>query len=382
MTLPVIDISKIFSPPTIDDVREIERQLLMTDENPVTDWSSGAVLRTMFELEAYVIQDFVANFLNDLFANGYPTDSSDADPGSQTMVAHGWYAVERDEGGFAQQTITLACDAQHGPFPIAVGRLYEASDGSVYTGLGGGTLNTSSTLTIDVLATTKGALRAMVTALSEQLPGVTVQAAAVKVISSVPQFGADPETNAALFARTDTRFDDPTVPPAGAAANDRVVNWILAAGTSTTRIRFDPSTTVPSGVVVTLANGTGGIPGGEVTTVQAYLDARRFDYLLAQAATNAAVTAGGTVLYPRDWTAAQLTAAQNAADAQWQGFLGQSKIGAKVPLSRLVQAVMDQGVVDFIGETLNGSAIDLVLGSTQVPNAAGSLAAELAWQPF
>lgn len=379
MTLPApIAISDIWPPPTIDDVRSLNLGFIAVDQNPVTDWHSGAVLRTMFELESYVLQDLVANLLPGIFANGYP----DAGGDSQTETAHGWYAIDRAPPTFARQTITLACDGSHGPYPIAAGLLYSATDSSVYTGLAGGTLPTGSTLTFDVAATSPGAARGLVNALVQQLAGVTVQSAAIKVIGGVGQFGSDEETDAALFAQTDARFEDLDAPLTDEDLQDRVETWALAAGTSATRTRIDADPAVPGGILLTLANGTGGITSGEVTTVQAYIDARAFDYITAQTATNASVTAGGTVLYPASWTSDQLTAAKAAADAAWAVAFSINQIGGLVELMTLNKVVMDTGVVDFVNKTLNGSPVDLVLASAEVPVAAGSLGAELTWSPY
>lgn len=376
MTLPApIDITQVFPPLTVDDVREIALAFIAVDQNPITDWHSGAIFRTMFELESFVTQDLV-NALNGIFGNGDP----DAGGDSQTLTAHAWYEIDREVASFAAQTITLACDATHGPYSIIAGRLYRATDGSIYSGLAGGTLGTGSTLTLDVGATSPGAMRGLVASLIEPLAGVTVQSAAVKVVSLVPQFGADAETDTALFARTDARFEDLDAPLTDEDLQDRIATWALAAGTTLTRLRFDPDTATPGAVILTLANGTGGVSGGEVTTIRVFVDAHTFDLITYQAATNETVNAGGVVSYPADWTADQLAAAKAAADGAWELSLSASKIGGTVTLAALNKAVMDQGTIDFTGKTLNGTSADLALASAKVP-AAGTLPSALDWNP-
>lgn len=374
--IPAIDISDIWSPPTIDDVRTLLLPFLTTDENPVTDWHSGAILRTMYELEAFVIQDLVANMLPGIFANGYPDTDDDA---SLDLIGHGFFGSDRVSATFATQTITLACDATHGPYTIATDRWYLTSDGALYQGLAGGTLGTSSTLAFDVAATSAGAARGLVNQLLSKLPGVTVQSAVVKVVGGVAQFGSDKEPNATYRARLNGRFPDLTADP---PVRDRFEQWALNAGTSTTRARLYADPAVPGASTLVLANNTGGIPGGEVTTVQNYVRARTFDDVTAVSASNASVTAGGVVLYPAAWTPAQLTAAKTAADNAWAAALATNQIGAHVTLSSLNRAVMDQGAIDFTNKMLNGAANDLMLASGQVPVAAGSLAAELTWSPY
>lgn len=376
MTLPApIDISEVFPPLTVDDVRELALAFIAVDQNPITDWHSGAIFRTMFELESFVTQDLV-NALNGIFANGDP----DAGGDSQTLTAHAWYEIDRELASFATQTIVLACDGANGPYPILAGRLYRATDGSIYSGLAAGTLGTGGTLTIDVGATSPGAMRGLVAALVQSLAGVTVQSAAVKVVSLVPQFGADAETNAALFARTDARFEDLDAPLTGEDLQDRIETWAKAAGTSLTRVRFDPDPATPGAILLTLANTSGGVSAPEVTTIQNFVDAHTFDLITYQAATNQTVNAGGVVSYPADWTAVQLTNAKTAADGAWVLSLSASKIGGSVTLAALNKAVMDQGTIDFTGKTLNGTGTDLALASTKVP-VAGTLPSALAWNP-
>src|SRR6185312_4478541 len=219
----------------------------------------------------------------------------------------------------------------------------------------------------------------LVATLVSPLPGVTVQSAAIKVVGGAGQFGSDAESDTAYKARMDGRFEDLDAAP---GTQDRLQKWSLAAGTSTTRVRIYADPATPGGAILVLANNTGGIPSGEVTTVQNYVNARTFDDVTAVAAVTTTVNAAGTVLYPASWAPDQLSGAQAAADAAWARALAGNQIGGLLALSALNQAVMDQGAVDFTGKTLNGTPADLTLASGHVPVAGGSLASQLLWSPF
>ena len=379
--MSVPSIADLLVPPSSDDINDLMLAYLTVAANPVTDWESGAVQRTMLAIEAEILSDLVGpgttpavqSMLAALLANGYP-DTAAGD--SLRTLAHGWFDIDGAPGSFAIQTVTLACDASHGPYTFTAG-LNEAvaSDGAKYVAAGGGTLSASSTLTLDFDARSIGLAKAMITKLADPgLPGVSVQSSAIKVITGVPQFGSNADSDATVSAAVAARFPDPAAIP----VEDRVITWALAAGTTTTRTRLDPDPALAGGVLLTIANATGPVPGGDVTTVAAYVLARQpiTDNVTVQNASGANITPGGTVTVP----AASLAAVQAAADAAWVTYLAQSQIGAAVFLLKLIQVVMDAGADNFVSPTLNGSGTDVVLTSGQVPVPVGSLISELVWQ--
>lgn len=373
------EISALLTPPSTDAIQKLLLAYLSVSNNPVTDWENGAVQKTMLMIETQILTDLlgagtppgVASMLAQLAANGYP-DSATGE--SLTTLADGWFDVEANPGGFAIQTVTLACDASHGPYVINAG-LNEAaaSDGKVYVAAAGGTLGSAGSLAIDFDARTVGLAKALITGLSPALPGVTVTAAAIKVISGVPQFGADADNDATIQAACAARFPDPAAIP----SEDRVIAWALAAGTTTTRTRLDPDPALAGGVLLTIANASGPVPSGDVTTVAAYVLARQpiTDNITVGNASAANITPGGTVTVPL----AQLAAIQAAADAAWVEYLSVSQIGAEVYLIKLIQVIMDAGALNFVDPTLNGTSADVVLSSGQVPVPVGSLISELTW---
>lgn len=341
---------------------------------PITDFASGAVMRTLLELETQTIDDLITQTLPLILAEGFP-DTSDGD--WLTAVAHGLFGIDRVLGTIATQTITIACDATHGPYVITAGaRFFTATDGRRYVAATGGTLSTSGTLVLDVTGESPGAALGLVSAVAADspMPGVSLVTAAIKVVSLVPQFGSNDETDNALVARCLARW--PSLTAAGDA--DRVEVWARAASTEVTRIRLDADGVNPGGVTLTVAGVSGAVSGGAVTAVQAYVDARApiTDYITAQNASNLTITATANVTVP----AAAEADIKAAADAAWNAYLASAQIGATVYRSQLLRAVMDAGAIDIQVIHLNGFGIDVTLGSSQVPVPDGAgLASLLTW---
>lgn len=371
--MSVQEISTLLTPPSQDAIEELELAYIAIPVNPVTDWESGGVQKVMWQIEVQILIDLlgpgtppaVASMLAQLAANGYP-DSATGE--SLTTLADGWFDVEANPGAFAVQTVTLACDGSHGPYIITAGiNEATASDGKVYVAAAGGTLGSGGSLTVAFDARTVGLAKALITGLAQALPGVTVSGA------TVTSFGADADNDATIQAACGSRFPTPGAIP----SEDRVIAWIMAAGTTTTRVRPTPDPTLAGGVLFTIANATGPVSGGDVTTAAAYVLARQgiTDNNTIQNATAANITPGGTVTVPL----AQLAAIQAAADAAWVTYLSVSQIGAEVYLLKLIQVVMDAGALNFIDPTLNGTGADVVLSSGQVPVAVGTLISELTW---
>lgn len=365
-----LTIADVLEPPSKDQLKEDLREVVATDDFPVTNWQSGGVMRTLLELEAEVLSDLVAQAIPILVGQAF-ADSADTD--WLRALAIGAYGLTPGSATYPSQAVTLACATGFGPYPIAAGALVAVDPaGRRYIAITGGTLSGGGTLDVTFTAETPGAARALVSALSSPLPGVTFADVGIAIISLVPQFGADEESDPALALRCQSRWPDLSLVP----ADDRLVRWAKAASTEVTRVRLDADFPNPGGIVVTVAGPSGAVSGGAVTAVQAYFDARSpiTDYNTAQNATNLAIDAAGTVTV----TAATEAAVQAAANAAWVAYLMETQIGATVFLSRLIQAVMDAGARDFTGATLNANG-DVALGSTQVPIPGGDLAAQLTW---
>ena len=365
-------VAELLPPPTLDQVRQFLLAYLTTPQDPVTNWVSGAVLRTMLEVESLLIADLSGNFLALLVANGYADSASGS---SLARVAHGWYEVDGSTPTQAVQTVVVVCDSSNGPYTSGqvANLLGLAADGSTYYVSASGALSSGGSVTLTFTAAAPGLASAAIGALGNNLPGVSIQSVA---ISNVGSGGSNDATiQAACAARWPDLLEVPT--------QDRLVIWALAvAAGAVTRFRLDADPAWPGGVLLTLG-ASGSLPGGTVATVQAALDdlSPIGDINTAQAATNRPITASGTVTIRADL----LAGAQAAADAAWVAYLAGAQIGGKVYLQKLRQVVGDAIAADpfsnFTGAALAGAGGDgnVQLASTEQPVAAGSLVGEITW---
>jgi len=363
-------LTELLDLPGQDAIRQVLLDYLLRPELPITDWHSGAVLRTQFELDAAVILDLVDAIASMASQSFLGTDEEKgADGDWLTMLAHGWYDVDRVEAQAAQQLVALSCAAGYGPYNITQGNIeYLATDGSTYIALTGGSLSSATPLVLEAIAESPGAARGLINALKTKLPGVTVTGASIKV-SGTPLYGRDQERDTSLSKRCDDRWPTFDVDPSD--DDDRVVAWAKEASASVTRTRLDPDTVNPGGAILTVAGSNGpvtpvGVPlaSGPIPVVQAYIDARLpiTDYVTVQDSQGVSVLPAGTVIVP----AALKAQIQAAADQAWLAYLGAAKIGASVEVSKLIQAVMDAGAIDFLNVLISGSAANLALASNQV----------------
>ena len=122
---------------------------------------------------------------------------------------------------------------------------------------------------------------------------------------------------------------------------------------------------------MTLANGSGPVAGGTVTTVQAALDKLSpvTDVNTTQNSSAHSISASGTVKI----AASLLTAAQARMDADWSSYLAGAQIGTRVYLEVLSRIVGDAIAADpasnFTGQALGGADPDgnVTLAATEVP---------------
>lgn len=366
--------------PDRDGIRQILLDALLSVNLPVTDWSSGAVVRTLFEIDAAVTLDLTEAIVEIVYSGFLGTaDEKGADGDWLTAEGRGWYGLDRFPADIAYQTISLVCATGYGPYNITAGNVeYLASDGTRYFAVTGGALSAGSPLTnIDAVAEGPGAARGLITSVVA-LPGVSVSGAAIKV-AGVPLYGRDEERDPSLLRRCLDRWPD--LDALLAVQDDRVVKWAKAASGEISRTRLDVDQANAGAVVLTLAGAAGPVSDGAVAAAQSYINARVpiTDFVTAQNSKAAAVLPSGTVTV----AAALLTQAQAAADANWNDYLGAAQIGSSVEISKLIQAVMDAGAIDFTGCLLNGQPQNAPLPGSQYiavpPN--GGLTAVLTWNP-
>lgn len=366
--------------PDRDGIRQIILDELLSPNLPVTDWSSGASVRTLFEVDAAVVKDLVDAITEMAYLSFLGTaDEKGADGDWLTALGHGWYDVDRFAAEISMQTISLVCAAGNGPYSIVPGTTeYLASDGSTWTAVTGGTVANGSPLTnIDAVAVSPGAARGLINSVVA-MPGVSVSGAALKVIGSTPQYGRDEERDASLLKRCDDRWPDPDATLAD--QDDRVVKWAKASGSEITRVRTDNDPTNPGGVLLTVAGSNGPVTNAAKGAAQSYIDLRAAitDYVTVQNSRGITVLPGGTVTAP----AALIEQVKAAADEAWLSYLATSQVGGLISLARLIQCVMDAGAIDFTGFALNGQPQDYLLDQIDyvaVPNSEHPLRDALTW---
>jgi hypothetical protein len=153
MTIPTLEVLTAF--PSRDLVRTKLLSYWQAAELPITDWEPGAFMRSLLELTERGISDAGGGAIPTIVAGGFP--ESNGKPGASDwieLVAEQWFGRDRVKATFATQTVVLTCDGAHGPYTITAGVqiVYSPTTGNRYFAATGGTLNTSSTLTITVKA--------------------------------------------------------------------------------------------------------------------------------------------------------------------------------------------------------------------------------------
>ena len=387
--MSVPNVADILGSPTLNEIRTDLISRMNVPAYVLTDEFAGAVARTIWEVQAFVLLDLVgaAGNAQKMLANSTP--AIDTDGAWLTKLAHCLFERDRIVGAFAQQTVTLACAAGLSPYVITAerGQLTNAA-GQSFTPTTGGTLSGGGTLTIQVRAEAAGSARGLVNRIvTPNLAGVTVASAATYDPGTGPLYGADAESDVALLARIITRWPDLSAPP---GTEDRIVTWAKASSTEITRVKLDIDTVNPGGVIVTVAGPSGPVSGGAVSGAQAYIDTRIpiTDYPTVQNATTMLVGVTAGVVTVR---ASKLVEIQAAIDApanapplppNWSAVLATSQIGGTVYVSKLEQILKDlDGVIDVVNLALNGLFVgqDVTLGGTDVPIKTGTLASQLAW---
>jgi hypothetical protein len=372
-------IADLFGSPLISDLRRDLLTRLNVPGFPITDEFSGAVMRTLWELEAITALDLIGeNGSAQKVAMGtVPASSSGATGDWLTLLARMWFELDRIVGTFCQQTVTLACATGFGPYVLVAGRgTCTNAAGQRFSIGSGGTLSGGGTLAIQVTAEQAAAGLGLVNSIiSPNLPGVTVQGSVIYDPGTGLLFGSNAESDVALLIRVLARWPDITA----IDVDDRIVKWAKAASTEVTRVRLDVDPANFGGVLITVAGLAGPVSGGAVTAVQNYINDRSpitdFPTVSNAAVLNIAATAGTVTV-----ESARLLEAQAAVDAAWLVFLSQTQIGTTVPLEKLLEIVMDQpGVIDLVFLALNGVADDVTLTATQVPVKSGTLTSQLTW---
>jgi Baseplate J-like protein len=149
----------ILLPPTSDEIKQsLIEGLQVIPGNPIDDWHSGGVTRTVVELERLTDEDLMQAALPAMLGQAAVDFPGTTSPWL-TLSAAQLYSRTRVAAVTAVQTETLTCDGSHGPYTITAGQLWfrSATTGNRWVNTTGGTLNTSGTLAIQIQAEGPGA---------------------------------------------------------------------------------------------------------------------------------------------------------------------------------------------------------------------------------
>lgn len=209
-------LSDLLQTPTEDSLR----QQILSDLNaagfPITDWQSGAVLKTYVYMLARIYSILLGQLIPKIAGGGF---LSTADEDWITLLAKEVYNVDRQDATFTIQRSTLTCAAGSGPYTISIGAMIaQTTAGRRYRNITGGSLSTAAPLELQWQsegpfdstnpATSYLDQAGSMTTLLTPLPGVTINN---PIVDFTPvTLGANPSS-----LMTATRTIPITAPTAG-----------------------------------------------------------------------------------------------------------------------------------------------------------------------
>lgn len=243
---------------------------------PVTAWQVGSAGRSLAEFDAQFLSDMT--YLLQQIAGGGLIDSWINPPSPPIpdawldLLAASVYKLTRNPAIAAEGTENITDTASAGPFNIAIGQLtFAATSGQLYTNTSGGTLTKGGSLAVTVRAVSPGAAynvaSGTITSITAgALPGVTC----TNPVGWLSTSGTDAETSLALALRCQGRW-----PSIGIGATSATYEyWARTATSNVARVLVLPDPTVPGQTDVYIAGAAAPVAGGDVTTVQNYINAR------------------------------------------------------------------------------------------------------------
>ncbi len=139
-----VSLSDLLTVPTEDNLRQQFLSDLNSADFPITDWQSGATLKTYIFLQARAYLIAIGQVIAQIAAGGYLTEAQGE---WLTLLALQIFNIVRQEATFTIQRATLTCGAGNGPYTIKVGDLVaQTTAGHRYRNITAGTLATSGTL--------------------------------------------------------------------------------------------------------------------------------------------------------------------------------------------------------------------------------------------
>jgi hypothetical protein len=207
--------------------------------------------------------------------------------------------------------------------------------------------------------------------------------------SWITQQGTDIESLDSLVARAKNRWPSlaSLVAPNGVAAlaSPTLGFYDLlarAASTQVTQTLVATDATIPNQVNIVIAGQAGPLPTAVVNAVQGFFNAKQMitDKPVVSTTASRAITVGGTIKV----RAAQLAAAQAAAQSKVATYVNSAGINGLIELAEVISAVMEvDGITNITGLTINGAAADLQLpvtpGAFESPQLSGTVAGSFTW---
>lgn len=361
-------LADLLVPATPAVVQATQIQILQLAGFPATAWQSGSVPQSLLQADCQTVSD--ASVVVSKIAAGGLLELAALldDPGWLTLLALSHYGLARKSAVATRGTLVLT-DNGGGPHTIVENQLYAGPPAGElrFQNIAGGSLPLNGTLSLTFQAEGPGAAynlaNGAITRLLTTLPGVTVSNPATTSGTWITTQGADEESNTSLVTRCKARW-----PQLGAAANELGwLGWALEPVPAVTRAGVIEN--YPSGghVSVFLGGSNGGSSPSDVTTVDAYLQARRPLCVTVHtaAAANFVIALTGTVFA----RSSQLAAAQAAFNSALTAFAREVPIGGMVQLVDILTLLRETaGVtnVDVSTFKLNGAVADVALTPVQI----------------
>jgi uncharacterized phage protein gp47/JayE len=343
---------------------------------PVDSWREGDVARTLVEIDAQSLAE-LSVLVSRIAEGGFLSTSRGA---WLTLLAREVYGLERNVALAAAGEVVLTDAGAAGPFTIAPGQLWFASQ----TGLRYQSANTANltlaqggTLAVPVRAEAPGAAynvaNGSITSMLTPLPGVTATNPAIGGTGTwVTAQGTDEESDAALATRCAARWPElGTGSPA--ASYDLWARSEPTKGAQVTRTNVVPDAAGPNGggVLVYLAGPSGPVAADVVTAVQSYIGARAPLTVVptVQSTSGLALTVTATLYGKAQYQAAATAAALSAL----QVLIAGTPVGGKVYRAAIFEALMAPAGVENVA--ISAPAGDTTLTAAQV----ATLTANLSW---
>lgn len=342
-----------------------------------TAWQPGGIARTIFAVFARALNS-EDQITYDIAAGGFLDTASaitpEGGPGWLDLVAQYNFAVTREPATQGSSTVTITnTGAPIGPLPVGTYHL-QASSGNTYRNSTVITLATGATtmpILCDQFGETDGAGTAMT-------PITTYSGVSSSTLTTAA-VGSSAETNANLIARCKLKLAALAPKLGGQSSYQYFVLTTTEAGYPTlsgaiTRVRVSANP-VTGRVLVYIATSSGAPAGGDVTLLQAYLDAVATpdgETMSVIGATDAPITVGMDVWCPAAYATQIVTDVGAAVGA----FFAQLPIGGEYCEDIATTGVSYNALEDYVARavpylrtqssTLNGGTLSIPLAVYEV----------------